>query len=202
MRFQASSVKSRAGSRRRSSLMACDQGLLVPGTEPPDRLTDRPGGEGVGVAQGFVQSGSRRTIAELAQGDRRLAPHGRITIVQKRLQSAEVPRAGRGFRPIAPPASRTCAAGSASIEPIASRASSPPIASSAQRACSLPVSGSGCLSRSTSRGTASVAAPCQAALRFQSNREGWVVERRDQCCVVLAVRVAARRAAWLLTSRR
>ena len=32
-----------------------DQLVLVPGAEPPDRLTNRPAGEGVGIVEGLVE---------------------------------------------------------------------------------------------------------------------------------------------------
>ena len=67
-----------------------DQGLLVPGVQPTDRLADRPGDERVGIAQGRVQRRPSPEVAQPAGGDRRFATNRRVAIAEKRKKLPQV----------------------------------------------------------------------------------------------------------------
>ena len=123
--------------------------------------------------------GSGRGVAQPAEGDRGLAAHGRIAIVEKAVRA----RSRRRDRGECPPSERPEAGrgrtGRAIAAAIAFRASGPPIASRAQRAWSRPVSGSARFSRSTSGGTTAMPGSDQDSLRFHSNRQRRMIERLD-----------------------
>ena len=129
---QASSVSSRADSARRSSSRAATSAVLVPGVEPSDRLAHRPGGESVRLVEGRIERAGGGRDRPACRS--RSPPRGGRP---RRDPSAggRAPAGHRGRRRM--PADRaawrrTRAEASASTEPIARRASGPPIASSAQ----------------------------------------------------------------------
>ena len=59
-----------------------DQLGLVPGLEPPDGLTNRPGRERIGIAERLVKCRKGRGVSQPSQSDGGFTPNGRIAIAQ------------------------------------------------------------------------------------------------------------------------
>ncbi len=64
------------------------QVVLSPCTGASDRLTNRPGREGIGIIEGLVKLGRGRRITKPAEGDRGLAADGGIAIFEKLSEGA------------------------------------------------------------------------------------------------------------------